>query len=54
MTCRKIRYSDKVAAQLALATLQNQDKAGHTERRVYRCPDCGGWHLTSWRRKDRR
>lgn len=49
--CFKIRYRDEIAAKLALATIKNQDKAGRpkTERRAYRCPDCGGWHLTSRR-----
>lgn len=43
----KVRYRDEVAAGLALATLQRQDKDGHTEQRAYRCPACRGWHLTS-------
>lgn len=43
----KRRYRDEIAAKLALAELDRKDKAGHTERRAYRCPQCGGWHLTS-------
>lgn len=46
--CWKVRYRDAISAKLALATLQLKDKAGHTERRAYRCPKCKGWHLTSW------
>lgn len=49
--CRKVRYRDRISAQLALATLQRQDKHDHTERRAYRCPRCRGWHLTSQRRR---
>lgn len=47
--CEKVRYRDRVAALLALAKIYQQDKAGHTERRAYRCPKCKGWHLTSAR-----
>jgi len=51
--CFKVRYRDEIAAKLALATIQNQDKASRpkAERRAYFCPDCRGWHLTSWRRR---
>jgi hypothetical protein len=47
--CRKIRYRDRIAALLALATVQARDKPGRPkqERRAYRCPDCRGFHLTS-------
>lgn len=45
--CTKVRYRDRLAALMALAKLQHQDKAGHTERRLYRCLHCRGWHLTS-------
>lgn len=50
MTCRKIRYRDEIAANLALAKLQRQGKTGHDETRAYRCEKCGGWHLTSQKR----
>ena len=53
MTCRKIRYRDEIAANLALAKLQRQGKAGHDETRAYRCEKCGGWHLTSQKRGKR-
>lgn len=49
MTCRKLRYRDRIAAQLALAQVIRQDKPHRqkTEARAYRCPSCRGWHLTS-------
>lgn len=40
-------YRDKVAALMALAKLQRQDKPGHSERRAYCCHLCHKWHLTS-------
>jgi hypothetical protein len=45
----KVRYPDRIAALLALAEVQNQDKSWRPklERRAYRCSQCGGWHLTS-------
>jgi len=51
--CFKFRYRDEIAAKLALATIKNQDRASRpkTERRAYSCPECRGWHLTSWRRR---
>lgn len=47
--CKKVRYRDEIAAQLALATVARQDKTARpkTERRAYRCPYCKAWHLTS-------
>lgn len=49
--CVKVRYRDRIAAQLALAKIERQDKAGRpkTESRIYRCERCGSWHLTSWK-----
>jgi len=51
--CFKFRYRDEIAAKLALAMIKNQGKASHpkTVRRAYFCPDCRGWHLTSWRKR---
>ncbi|GAA1593756.1 hypothetical protein GCM10009678_89940 [Actinomadura kijaniata] len=45
----KVRFRDRIAATLALATIQRNDRPGRDklEARVYRCPSCGGWHLTS-------
>ena len=49
--CRKRRYRDRIAAELALAT---SGKRRHARRdadevRAYRCEICPGgpWHLTS-------
>lgn len=47
--CRKVRYRDRLAALLALASTGS---AKHTarpkyEKRAYPCPTCRGWHLTS-------
>lgn len=47
MGCSKVRYRDRIAALLALASTGRSDKAKRQERRAYRCPDCKGWHLTS-------
>ncbi len=49
MTCRKIRYPDKVAALMALVRTRSKRRARRPkdEQRVYRCPVCKGWHLTS-------
>lgn len=45
----KIRYRDRVAALMALASTHRKDGSSRPklERRAYRCPDCHGWHLTS-------
>jgi hypothetical protein len=43
----KVRYRDGIAAMLALAKIRNDEPAGHTEKRAYKCRDCHGWHLTS-------
>lgn len=47
--CGKVRYRDRIAALLALASAQHADgsKRPKVEARAYRCPDCRGWHLTS-------
>ena len=47
--CTKVRYRDKIAAKLALASTAHKDgsRRAKAERRVYRCPACHGWHLTS-------
>lgn len=43
---RKVRYRDK---QHALATLRftSRIESTVTPVRVYECPACNGWHLTS-------
>ncbi|WP_181428807.1 hypothetical protein [Modestobacter versicolor] len=46
--CTKRRYRDEAVAQLALARIQTVGEAREkTPQRVYRCPRCRGWHLTS-------
>ena len=47
----KVRYPDQVSAKLGLAKIRAEDDPLRpaTERRVYRCPLCGGFHLTSQR-----
>lgn len=49
MGCRKKAYRDRIGALMALATIQRKGNANRTktERRAYRCPKCGRWHLTS-------
>ncbi len=48
----KIRYRDRIAALLAIASTRRTDgpKRAKGEKRAYRCPQCHGWHLTSSRR----
>lgn len=43
----KVRYRDRRQAVDALQVIQAQRPDGHHECRVYRCPHCRGWHLTS-------
>jgi hypothetical protein len=46
--CGKARYRDKVAAQLALLRLGRVEQRREKDAvRVYPCPKCKGWHLTS-------
>lgn len=51
-SCRsgKRRYGDLAEAREALAAVRRRHKR-RTEESAYRCPDCGGWHLTSSRHK---
>jgi hypothetical protein len=48
----KVRYRDRVAALLAMASAHRSDgsRRAKIEKRAYPCPDCHGWHLTSRRR----
>lgn len=41
---RKIRYKDELTA---LARAERSMLYGAPTLKVYRCPYCGGWHLTS-------
>lgn len=42
----KRRYRDRLDALIALARIRRDG-----ERRIYRCPLCRGWHLTSQERR---
>lgn len=42
----KLGYFVREDAELALAGI-DQHQPRRRERRVYQCPICGGWHLTS-------
>lgn len=47
---RKLRYQTDIEAKVALASAQvNRERkaAEKVERRIYECPLCHGWHLTS-------
>ena len=51
--CTKRRYPDRIAALMALANVQRQQEHPNyavarkrQEARIYRCPNCKGWHLT--------
>jgi hypothetical protein len=51
MICRKKRYMDELSAKFALSQARRVGnyKANRNECRVYYCPKCKGWHLTSKR-----
>ena len=51
----KIRYRDRIATKLALASAQRTDgsKRAKIEQRIYRCPKCYGFHLTSQTKRRR-
>ena len=50
--CGKTRYTDELAAKLALADIARPDRAREgDEKRAYKCPLCQGWHLTSQPRR---
>lgn len=47
-SCSKRYYADRISADLALARIRARGRAlGKDPVRSYRCPHCGGWHLTS-------
>jgi hypothetical protein len=46
-SCGKTRYRDEIAAKLTLAQIRRKDRPTARERRIYRCPDCRGFHITS-------
>lgn len=45
---RKVRFTSDAAAQAALQRINPAKKSGKPLR-VYKCPVCSGWHLTSQR-----
>lgn len=47
MNCPKARYPTRVVALLALSKIQGKKDSRREETRAYKCPDCGGWHLSS-------
>ena len=52
MKCNKRKYKDKISAMFALSQCHSQNAIGNRqERRVYLCPICGKWHLTSQTKK---
>jgi ribosomal protein L32 len=44
MTCALRNYSSKAEAKRALKRIQAK-VPGATASRIFRCPDCGMWHL---------
>lgn len=48
----KMRYRDRIGALVALGSTGLARSSKREESRVYRCPMCFGWHLTSqpWRK----
>lgn len=55
VACGKTRYDSRDEARAALAGIQrrpdvalmNYLRSGKVPSRVYRCRECGGWHLTA-------
>lgn len=47
--CSKRRYATEIEAKLEIARFQHMDdpRRGKIPCRAYKCPNCGGWHLTS-------
>ena len=45
--CVKRRYRDQEAANDELAHIKAHTRGYKAPARSYRCPHCGGWHLTS-------
>lgn len=47
VVCVKRRYRDWLQAQLELQNIAKHSRHAHVPVRVYHCPWCGGFHLTS-------
>ena len=47
--CKKRKFKTKIDAMLALASARwnGQTHGNRNEVRVYHCPICNAWHLTS-------
>lgn len=48
--CGKVRFPDEFSANWALYNARFKHRRGNENRRecrVYHCPVCQGWHLTS-------
>lgn len=43
----KIRYGTRWAAREAFYAIVIRGSKRHSETRIYRCHECGGFHLTS-------
>ena len=45
----KIRYRSDIDAKIVLSEIQHKDSSRRPkiETKVYNCPHCKGWHLTS-------
>lgn len=46
-TCNKIKYPTQKLALMALDRIRHKKKSNHNEKRIYQCPICAHWHLTS-------
>lgn len=49
-SCSKVGYASKHEAKAAKRSCQQAAASGASKRResrIYRCGDCGAWHLTS-------
>lgn len=55
MRCHKIRYRTEVDAKIALSSTAYAANKNSSEKRkesrIYRCPRCAGFHLTSQGRR---
>lgn len=45
--CSKISFATEAIAKSELRRIKSLDQLHKKPYRVYECPDCGGWHLTS-------
>lgn len=51
--CSKVSYNSEAHAKRARAAVGRR-KRFSSKLRVYECPKCGGWHLTSEEREGER